>query len=336
MLILVTLRLFGNNSRISIDLIFSSARNSGTLFPLTIRKEGGAIKISSSYGSPYRARKKWFRVNHPKNLLFKTGLLMTTDSRFCVTELSVLLWVALSWPVEILAASAYDSSLAERVAACQQIDGNEYQSGLLLNPEGYRTYYTRSVCFQRLAIEYRDANLCKEVRRRYALFSSGWGYSARNCRLLVDQKLTEDRDEVRGLRQNYLATPMSMSQLTVEPNGNGRDFDFIPRFDDGFPYGYGLVFRLIDDNGEPHVVLEHGGYLGGRDTNLRLFLTRTDLLARYPALEFNRPYSLEVSVTLDVGLRKLDGWLRTDVLEQEFPYRERTNILSTSVAFRAP
>ncbi|MBT8145448.1 MAG: hypothetical protein KJN90_01265, partial [Gammaproteobacteria bacterium] len=106
---------------------------------------------------------------------------MTMDSRFRVTELVVLLWVAIGWSSVALAATEYDSSLVKRVASCREIDADEYQTGLLLNPEGYRTYYTRSACFQRLAIEYRNPDLCREVRRRYALFSSGWGYSARNC-----------------------------------------------------------------------------------------------------------------------------------------------------------
>ena len=258
---------------------------------------------------------------------------MTMDSRSRAIELTVLLWAAICWPAVALSASEYDSSLAGRVASCQEIDADEYQTGLLFNPEGYRTYYTRSVCFQRLAIEYRSPDLCSEVRRRYALFSSGWGYSVRNCRQLVDEKLAEDLDEVRRLRQDYLAAPMSVNQLSVEPNGNGRDFDFIPRFNDGLPYGYQLEFRLVDDNGDRHLILEYGGHIAGSDSNIRLFLTRRDLLARFPALEFNHPYPLEVTVTLAVGLRKLDGWLRADVLEQEFPYPERTNILSTTVTF---
>lgn len=258
---------------------------------------------------------------------------MTMDTRFPVTVLFLLLWIAALWPAVALPASEYHNSLATQVASCQEIDADEYQTGLLFNPDGYRSYYLRSACLQRLAVEYRNPDLCQEVKRRRALFSSSWGYSTRNCQLLVAQKLTEDRNELQTLRQTYLAAPMSVSQLTVESNGNGRDFDFIPRFNDGMPYGYNVDFQLVDNNGDRHVILEYGGYLAGSDSNIRLFLTRQELLARFPSLAFNRPYAIDVIVSPSLGLRKLDGWLRPDILEQDFPYAERNSIRSFTVIF---
>ena len=70
---------------------------------------------------------------------------------------------------------------------CQAIDPADYQSGLFFNPDGYRSYYVRSECFQKTAVQFRDEALCAEVRQRVSLLSSSWGYSRTRCRELVAQ-----------------------------------------------------------------------------------------------------------------------------------------------------
>jgi hypothetical protein len=87
--------------------------------------------------------------------------------------------------------SAYDTAKAAAVRTCDAIDANEYQTGLALNPDGYRSYYRRSQCFQKIAEQFRDLTLCDRVRQRRALLSSSWGYSPGNCRTLVGQALSQ-------------------------------------------------------------------------------------------------------------------------------------------------
>ena len=93
-----------------------------------------------------------------------------------------------------LFASDYASMRSSALAQCGKIAPSEYQTGLLFNPDGYRSYYVRSECIQKVAIQFRDALLCAQVRRRYSLFSSSWGISMgtpqaanlrrKNCALL--------------------------------------------------------------------------------------------------------------------------------------------------------
>jgi hypothetical protein len=78
------------------------------------------------------------------------------------------------------------------VAPCEANDPRDYQSGLLFNPDGYRSYFVSSECFQRVAREFRDASLCAQVRQRggtprpTSLHSSGMHLDDRsNVRLYV-------------------------------------------------------------------------------------------------------------------------------------------------------
>src|SRR4026208_1150783 len=73
--------------------------------------------------------------------------------------------------------SSYDTAKTAAVKTCDAIDANEYQTGLALNPDGYRSYYRPSQCFQTTAVQFRDRTLCDRVRQRRALLSSSGGYS---------------------------------------------------------------------------------------------------------------------------------------------------------------
>ena len=50
----------------------------------------------------------------------------------------------------------YETLRAAALGRCQSVDADEYQSGLLFNPDGYRSYYVRSQCYQKAAITFRD------------------------------------------------------------------------------------------------------------------------------------------------------------------------------------
>ena len=241
--------------------------------------------------------------------------------------------ISFSCILPVTNAAEYDDALQRAVLLCEQINPRESQTGLLFNPEGYRSYYLQSQCFQRGAQEFRALNLCDRVRRRLALFSSSWGYSRNNCRELVNEKIDKDRNEVSQLRQSYLAGPVRLVSVTLERNGNGRDFDFIPRFADGFATGYTLEYWLHDAAGNRHLILAHGNSLVGAQDNLRIFLRRDQLVTRYPGWESDRSYELEVTMGLSIGYRKIDGWLREDLLDETFPAQERLQSLRVGVEF---
>src|SRR5574338_59416 len=101
-------------------------------------------------------------------------------------------------------AASYDERRAMAVKECEAIDPAKYQSGLYFNPDGYRSYYLRSECFQRLAVRFRDQSPCARVKQRRSLFASSWGYSAKNCRALVESGLAKDRAELTEVRRAYL------------------------------------------------------------------------------------------------------------------------------------
>lgn len=232
-------------------------------------------------------------------------------------------------------AAEYDVQLQQSVIRCEQIDADDYQTGLWFNPDGYRSYYIRSNCYQQAAERLRTPQLCAQVNRRLALFSSSWGVSESNCRAQVAKKLEKDRTELMTLRQQYLEDPVRLVALRMEPNGNGRDYDFIPLFEGNFAHRYRLTLSLIDDLGSRHLIHENSYHISGPDSRLSLYVRRTDIQAAYPPLEPDRNYRLQAQLELSVGTNMTDGMISDDVLEGVFPAAERTQSLVTNVSFRA-
>ncbi|HVR14951.1 MAG TPA: hypothetical protein VMS25_01230 [Candidatus Limnocylindrales bacterium] len=144
---------------------------------------------------------------------------------------------------------AFPSGYTElRMAAlkqCQAIDPADYQSGLFFNPDGYRSYYVRSECFQKTAVQFRDEALCAEVRQRVSLLSSSWGYSRTRCRELVAQGVASDRKTLDEIKRLYIKGAVTLRDFRVERNGNGRDFDIIPSFAGDYAHGYVTLSRWI-------------------------------------------------------------------------------------------
>ena len=225
------------------------------------------------------------------------------------------------------------SMLQQALNRCELISPRASQSGLVFNPEGFRTYYERSACLQRAAIEFRERRLCNQVKRRYSLFSSGWGYSRSNCRDLVDVGIEEDRAELEVMRLNYLAGPVRLTSVSMERNGNRRDYDFIPKFADGYVGGYQMNFYLTDATETKRLILQHGSYLRGTTDNIRLFLQREELLSSFPDLELGISYTMEVHLFLSIGIGGPGSWLRPSFVEEVFPIQTRTQVLTTSVNF---
>src|SRR5579872_3395135 len=105
-------------------------------------------------------------------------------------------------------ASDYAALKTSALKKCEAINPSESQSGLLLNPDGYRSYYVQSYCFQQAAVQFRDLSTCDRVRRRLSLFSSSWGISTVQCRKLVSEGIQDDRAELDKEKQFYADRPV--------------------------------------------------------------------------------------------------------------------------------
>jgi hypothetical protein len=230
-------------------------------------------------------------------------------------------------------AAFYDDQRRTGIADCERVSASAYESGLWLNPDGYRSYYKRSACFQRLAIKVRDARLCDRVRRRWALFSSSWGYSKDNCSELVLAGIAQDRQTLSQVRQAYLGGPVRLADFRVELNGNGRDYDIVPTFAPGYPSGYHLSFWIVA-GGERHLFSESGFHLAGAE-NIRMFEYRHHILQCLKTFEPGKRYNVVAELNLSLGTGSQSGLWSPQFIEAEFPLAERTQTLTRVVQFPA-
>ena len=229
-------------------------------------------------------------------------------------------------------ASDYLQRKSVAVKQCETIDPGESQSGLAFNPDGYRSYYVQSECFQKAAVEFRDGSLCNRVRRRWSLFWSSWGISETQCRKLVTEGMAADRTEIETEKQRFIAGPLKLKTFRIVRNGNGRDFDILPEFSAGYPHGYTLTFEIIGVRAEP-VLIHTDGYYLDENSNLRIFVRQSELRARFPEFQLERPYKVRATVTLSIGNGGMSGYWSDEFLESIFPARERSRSLTVESKF---
>lgn len=232
------------------------------------------------------------------------------------------------------AANRYADMRSAAVKRCEVMDPSEYQSGLFFNPDGYRSFYVRSACFQDAAVRFRDESLCARVKERWSLLSSSWGYSGRHCRKLVAEGAAADRKTLEEMRSRYLQGAVTLRDFRIERNGNGRDFDIIPSFDGGYAHGYTLRFEIIDaPDAAGSVLLDSSGfYLKGND-NIRIYVRLIDIRSRFPRFELERPYRVRGTLTFDVGTGGQSGMWSDAFIARVFPLMERSKGLVRDVTF---
>lgn len=237
----------------------------------------------------------------------------------------------------VLATGAFGTDYADlRSAAlrrCQAIDPGAYQSGLIFNPDGYRSYYLRSECFQRTAIEFRDPTLCGQVKQRRSLFSSSWGYSKAQCLKLVHQGIAADEEQLAEIRERYRRAGMRLRDFRLERNGNGRDFDFIPSFIGDYGHGYALRIELFPSVSKAAVVIHSSRYFVDGKSNLRIFIRQESIRGRLRDFVFGRSYLLRATLVLDIGNGGQGGRWSDAFIERVFPERERSSSLDKRVRF---
>ena len=222
---------------------------------------------------------------------------------------------------------------SKAVKACEAIDRSASQSGLAFNPDGYRSFYVRSKCFQEAAVTYRDAALCAQVRRRWSLFSSSWGYTAARCRQLVADGVAKDRSELEALKVEYAAGGIRLRDFRVERNGNGRDIDIIPSFTGTFAHGYTLTFEILPETAGAASLLHTDGYYIDATSNLNLYVRQADVKQRLAGFALNRAYRVRATVTLGVGFGEQSGYRSPAFIESVFPARERSHSIVRQVTF---
>lgn len=228
----------------------------------------------------------------------------------------------------------YDELRSAALKRCEAIDPAAYQSGLLFNPDGYRSYYLRSECFQRIGVEFRDETLCARVKRRYSLFWSSWGYSEAQCGKLVRGGIAADEKAVAEMKRRYLQEGVRLRDFRLERNGNGRDFDIVPLFTGEYAHGYVLTLEIVGaTGGKDAIILHTSGYYVAGDSNLRIFLRREEIRKNFPTLAPGRPYTMRATVTLDIGSGGQAGRWSEAFIERMFPARERTHSLDRKVRF---
>lgn len=246
-------------------------------------------------------------------------------------------------PIAILglllhASQTFAGSYAELKAAatreCQAIDPAAYQTGLFFNPEGYRSYYVRSACFQRIAAQFRDETLCAEVRRRLSPVASSWGYSPAQCRHLVTQGAALDQATLADMKQKYEQGGVRLRDFRVERNGNGRDFDVLPSFTGEHGHGYRLSLEIVGpEPAAAPIVFHAAGYYVDGSSQLRVFVRQDEIRRRLPGFALDRPYPVRATLTLDVGHGGPAGYWSDEVIERVFPVRERTHAVTREVRF---
>lgn len=230
------------------------------------------------------------------------------------------------------AASDYAQRKAAAKQHCESISPDEYQTGLAFNPEGYRSYYVQSQCFQEAAVQFRDPSLCDRVRRRLSLLWSSWAVSSSQCQKLVSQAVGSDRQEIESERQHYLAGPPRLRSFRIEQNGNGRDFDIIPDVTAAYGHGYTLRFEIIGVRNQP-ILLHSDGYFIDSNASLRIFVRQSDIRARFPEFQPGRVYSVRATITLSIGNGGLSGYWSDEFLESVFPARERSQSITIDSRF---
>jgi hypothetical protein len=250
---------------------------------------------------------------------------------FSKTYMVMLLFLSFEAPA---LSSDYSDLRAAAIKKCETIDPSAYQSGLFFNPDGYRSYYVRSECFQRAATQFRDETLCSNVIRRYSLFSSSWGYSEGNCRKLVTEGMAADRKTLENTRREYLLDPVRLLDFRIERNGNGRDFDIIPSFRGSFGHGYVLCFEIIQSGiGNKPIVFHSSGYYLDGKSDIRIFLRQQDIKKRLASFSLNRSYTVRATIVLDVGNGGSAGFWSDAFIERIFPSRERSQAVLKEVRF---
>lgn len=226
----------------------------------------------------------------------------------------------------------YHERLAGAKARCEAIPRTKSHTGLWFNPRGYRSYFERSMCYQGLALNFRQPALCRKVRQRHSLFGSSWGYSRQNCSKLVREAITQDAASIEKLRDAYRHNPVQLIEVTVRQDGNGRDIDVLPVFSAGTRQTYRFSAFIVDARGKRHRLVEQTFRLGQAKPSIVLFVKREQVIRAVPGFgpSASQLWAFELELAPPVGRGNAlwpPAWL-----ENLWPRAQRVQIVESRQA----
>ncbi len=197
----------------------------------------------------------------------------------------------------------YRERLAAAKARCETIPARKSHTALWFNPEGYRSYYERSMCYQELALHFRQPQFCQRVRQRRSLFGSSWGYSEQQCGKLVRQAISQDAASIEKLRDIYIHNPVQLIGVKLRQDGNGRDLDVLPVFSAGARQAYRFSVFIVDARGQRHRLIEQAFSLGQAKPSIVLFVKRGKVMRAAPGFSPSAPklWVFELELVLPAG-----------------------------------
>lgn len=212
----------------------------------------------------------------------------------------LLVVLALAWTLIPNAwAVDWDERFRRQVAECEAIPDDAYQTGLLFNPAGRRTYFERSRCLQAVAVEWRDANLCARVKQRRSLFFSGYAISEKACRDDVAEQLASDRAAADTIRVEDIHR---LGDVRFERNGNGSDFDVRIQTTGSHPGSYQIRIEVwLDDASKPVVIDDYRQPLGSNGSSLSHFIQAQQVRDAFGNRSLDR--EVRVRITLELPPR---------------------------------
>jgi hypothetical protein len=231
------------------------------------------------------------------------------------------------------AADSYAELRSAAVKKCEAIDPSDYQSGLAFNPDGMRSYYPRSACFQEAAAKFRDESLCALAKERWTLLWSSWAYSEKQCRKLVAEGEVKDREILDELRSRQLAKGVKLRDFSIERYGNRRDFVVVPVLERGESHSYTLRVEILLPEGEVVPVTATTRQLWGNE-NLRIQVRQDDIRQHFFGFRLDYRYRVRAVLVLDVGYGSGFGRWSDAEAERIFPTAERSQIVIKELTFR--
>lgn len=181
---------------------------------------------------------------------------------------------------------------AADVERCRRMDPADYSTALFFNPDGMTTLFARSSCLQGVAVKYRDASLCEEVRERKSLFFDGSAISRASCERRVQERARRDPKVV-------ISDIYRLADVAYFRNGNGRDIDVRVGFSGSYRHQYELTVSMVDEAGANIETLHRDGHsLGASTGGLRILVRQAQVAAAAGALAMEPPYRFRVTLAL--------------------------------------
>lgn len=171
----------------------------------------------------------------------------------------------------------YLQQLSEQSRAkCKAIPAERYYTGLIFNPDHLETGYERSQCYQALAEQLRDPELCRQAMERKSWFFDGSGISQKACKAKVAERIRQDK-----VAAGRAQAPQRLVGLVLNRDGNGKDIDVHIRTSGGAAMNYWLTLSVVDADGVERVVRQDWQPMDGTDAELVIFIKRESVLAAY-------------------------------------------------------